>query len=150
MNAFWHGFADRVAGDPALFAHLRQKTAFVDDRPLVTSGEDLLPTTARSMRQPKRKLAMVPRQDAHVGEQMTPAKWKQTLKDVPIAMLAGGVGYGIGRTLAEAIGKGVADTGSKPGWLKAVPYAAGAISGVGTYAGMRVRETLKERREAAE
>lgn len=148
MNAVWHGFADRVMGDPVLVGYLRQKTAFVDDRPLVTAGEDLLPTTALSMRR-RKKVAMLP-PSPDVGEPMSPEKWKQTLKDVPIAMLASGVGYGIGRTLSEVIGKSVAEGGTKPGWLKAVPYAATAIGGLGTYAGLRARHILKARREAAE
>ena len=93
MNATWQGFTDRVTAEFG-------KVAMVDVRPLVTAAEDPLPTTELSNRHSK-----LQRTKAAEIERMTRAKWRQAAKDVPVAILAGGLGYGIGRTLTELIGK---------------------------------------------
>lgn len=80
---------------------------------------------------------------------MSSQKWKQTAKDLPIAILGSAAGYGIGKTLAEIIGDRVARTGQKPGWLKAVPAGLAITGALGAYASSRARETLEDRREKA-
>ena len=82
-------------------------------------------------------------------ETMSASKWKQTAKDVPLAILAGGVGYGIGRTLAEVIGENAAASGQRPGWLKAVPLATSALGALSAYSASQARDGLRKRREAA-
>lgn len=74
--------------------------------------------------------------------------WRQTLKDFPVAVLATGVGYGLGKTLAE-VAKHRASSGSMPGWAKYVPQTMAAVSMVGALASSRARGILKDRREEA-
>lgn len=95
------------------------------------------------------KVSMVHPSVQGASETMTPGKWKQTIKDVPFAVLAGGLGYGIGRTLAEVIGEAAASTGQRPGWAKAVPIATTALGVAGAFASSRSRDGLKKRREGA-
>ncbi len=87
-------------------------------------------------------------------ETMSPAKWKQTAKDMPVVIGATGVGWGIGKTIADVAGEKMfakaMRTGKKPAFLKHAPLVTGALSGLGTYAMMRTREEMKNRREAAE
>lgn len=116
------------------------KTSVAGDNSVTESHEDPLPSTFKGLK----KKAM------HPGEPMSSKGWKQTFKDVPFSILAGGLGYGIGRTLAEVIGEHVAAGGQRPGWLKAVPIGLGVASATGAYATSRAREGLKKRREAAE
>lgn len=110
------------------------------------SHEDLLPTTFKGLR---KKQSMIHPSMQEVSETMSPAKWKQTAKDVPLSILAGGLGYGIGRTLAEVIGDRVA-TGGRPAWMKAVPAVMAGVSMAGAYAASRSRDGLKRRREEAD
>lgn len=120
----------------AAFGEAIDKTA-IDVPSLTCAHEDPLP-------QRKTKKAEAE------PETMSKAKWKQTLIDVPLSIAAGGIGYGIGRTLAEVIGERVAITGMKPGWLRAMPYVAGGASMLGTLAANQVRTGLRKRREEAE
>ncbi len=83
-------------------------------------------------------------------ETMTRAKWKQTLKDVPLSILAMGVGFGVGKTIADVAGERLARSGSQPGWLKAVPMGLAAAGGASVFARTMVRDRLRARREAAE
>lgn len=102
------------------------------------------------------KLANTPTsRDVHGNEYeaMTPASWKQTAKDVPIAILASGLGYGLGATashyLGEHLGKSIEASGKRPAWLRYTPMAMSAISGLGALGQSRVRELLRARREQA-
>ena len=108
--------------------------------------EDLLPSTFKGLK----KKAMVHPSAQQASETMSPAKWKQTFKDVPFSIFAGGVGYGIGRTLADVIGENVARTGKRPGWLKAVPAAMAGATMLGAFTSTHLREGLRKRREAAD
>jgi len=114
----------------------------------VACHEDLLPTTFKGLA--KKKTAMIHPEAQQVSEGMTPAKWKQTLKDVPLSIVAGGLGYGIGRTLTELIGEHIAATGNKPAWLKAVPAGVAFLSTATAMTGSHLREGLKRRREEAD
>jgi hypothetical protein len=117
-------------------------------------------TQAKLMKPPKPPVPAVPRpgsfgistKTAMQGTEypvMSSAKWKQTAKDLPIAVLGGGLGYGIGKTLAEIIGERIARTGERPGWLKALPAGIAVGGAVGAYASSRAREALANRREKA-
>jgi len=87
-------------------------------------------------------------------ESMSPNKWKQTLKDLPVVILTGGIGYGVGKTLAEVVGeriaRNVASGAPRPEWLKYVPVGTALLSVLGAYSSSMVREGLKRRREASE
>lgn len=80
-------------------------------------------------------------------ETMSAKKWKQTAMDVPAAVISSGVGYGIGRTLAEMIGRDIPGT---PTWVKALPAVTTGVGLLGSFAGMKVRDHLKQRRLEAE
>jgi hypothetical protein len=122
------------------------KTSVAQCDSITESHEDPLPSTNKGLK----KKAMVHPSAQHASETMSPAGWKQTFKDVPLSILAGGLGYGIGKTLAEMIGERAAAGGQRPGWLKAVPLGLAATSAAGAFAASRAREGLKKRREAAE
>lgn len=124
------------------------KTAVAIQDSTTASHEDLLPSTFKGLA--RKKEAMIHPSQQVPSETMTPGKWKQTFKDVPLSILAGGAGWGIGHTLATVIGENIAKGGTRPGWLKAVPIASGMLSMAGAYAGSRAREGLKKRREEAE
>lgn len=98
-------------------------------------------------------VAHEPRRRKLAAEKMDRESWKQTAKDVPVVVASTGLGYGVGRTVAEEIGKRTAkralETGKKPGWLKHVPLATSMASSVGSYALGRSRGQLKHRREEA-
>ncbi len=81
---------------------------------------------------------------------MTSAKWKQTLKDIPVAILASGVGYGVGRTMAELVAKRLVETGERPGWLRALPVATSIGGGALAMGHAAAQSKLRNRREAAE
>lgn len=87
------------------------------------------------------------------AEKMDRESWKQTAKDMPVVVAGTGLGYGLGRTLAEEVGKRTAKKvveGAKPpGWLKHVPLATSLASSVSSYAFGRSREALRKRREEA-
>ncbi len=87
-------------------------------------------------------------------ERMSPAGWKQTAIDLPLVIGASGLGYGIGKTIADSVGESAArravQTGVKPKWVKHAPLAASVLSSIGAYALGRTRAKLKERRAAAE
>jgi hypothetical protein len=97
------------------------------------------------------KLAKIPTSrtaDGRELEAMTPASWKQTAKDLPLAIFVGGLGYGVGATGAHYLGKYILDK-NKTKWLKYAPLAL-AAGGIATpYVQGIVREKLRERRERA-
>lgn len=92
--------------------------------------------------------------DGRRYEVMTAPKWRQTLKDVPVSIVAMGLGYGIGKTVTEAVGERVArkaqQTGQVPGWVGKVPVATAVLSGAAAYGTAQWREHLKDRRNAAQ
>jgi hypothetical protein len=94
---------------------------------------------------PKTEHIMTLRQKVAEYEKMSPSKWRRTAQDAPVAVLASGLGYGIGRTLAEVIGKGP----SAPTWAKSLPAIATGVSLVGAYAGLMARDELARRRAEA-
>lgn len=124
------------------------KTAVAIQDSTTISHEDPLPSTFKGLA--RKKESMIHPSQQVPSETMSSAKWKQTLKDVPLSILAGGLGYGIGRTLTEVIGESIAKGGTRPGWAKALPVAAGALSMAGALAARRAQEGLKKRREEAE
>lgn len=99
------------------------------------------------------KTSMVHPSMQQPSESMTPKKWRQVAKDIPVAALAGGLGYGIGRTLAEVIGEKTVghalEAGGRPGWVRALPIATAVLSAGGAFAASRAREAMKERRDKA-
>lgn len=140
---------------PGTFGISTKTAVGVDDISTVVH-EDPLPSTHKGLA--RKKTAMVHPSMQAPSETMTREKWKQTFKDVPISILAGGVGYGIGRTLAEVIGEktvgkimveggGTLNATMRPGWVKAIPFVTAALTAGGAYAGSRLREGLKKRRE---
>jgi hypothetical protein len=82
-------------------------------------------------------------------ESMDSAAWKRTLKDVPVAIAAGAVGYGVGRTALELFGNHLARTGQTSPVAKAMPQIMAVLSAGAGLAHARQRGILKERREAA-
>lgn len=98
-------------------------------------------------------VAHEPRRRKLAAEKMDRESWKQTAKDIPIVIAGTGLGYGVGRTAAEEIGKRTAkhvmSTGKKPGWLKHVPLATSIASSIGSYSFGRSREAMRRRREEA-
>jgi|GEM_PF-6415513 len=85
-----------------------------------------------------------------LSETMSPAKWKQTAKDLPLAILATGAGYGIGKTLAEVMGERLVQTGMKPPWLQAMPKVLAGVGLVGVLASSMARDGMARRREQAD
>lgn len=79
--------------------------------------------------------------------------WKQTAKDLPRVIAATMVGYGVGKTLAEEIGKRVAvnafEAGVKPGWVRHAPMAAAVLSSMASYSFGRSQEEARRRRDEA-
>jgi hypothetical protein len=110
------------------------------------SHEDLLPETFKGLK----KRSMIHPEMQGAVEGMTAGKWKQTLKHMPVSILAGGTGYGIGRVITEMIGESALKAGTKPAWLGAMPLVMSGLSMAGAYAGSRHRDAMKAHREAGE
>ena len=86
----------------------------------------------------------------HRYEEMDKAKWKQSLKDLPVAILGTAGGYALGRTLSEYALPHVFSTPSSQETLKKVlPAASAAAGGIGSYLLALQRGILKDRREQA-
>ncbi len=86
----------------------------------------------------------------HQYEEMNKAKWKQTLKDIPIAILGTGAGYGLGYTASEYLLPHIFKTeGAQAGFKKVLPAVSAAAGGLGSYMLAVQRRMLKERREEA-
>jgi len=87
-------------------------------------------------------------------DRMTRAKWRQTATDIPMVVLASGLGYGLGRTAAEQLGirayRHATEHGTLPGWVKHLPAATSIASSLGAYSLGRMRGELQARREKAE
>lgn len=89
-------------------------------------------------------------QPSHQYEEMNKAKWKQTLKDLPIAVLGTAAGYGLGRTTSEYLLPHIFKTpGSHEVLKKALPAATAVAGGLGSYMLAVQRRMLQERREEA-
>lgn len=86
----------------------------------------------------------------HEYEQMTREKWKQTVKDLPVAIVGTGAGYALGRTAAEWVVPHVFSTPQSQQVLKNyLPAAAAVAGGAGSMLLSAQRRMLRERREAA-
>lgn len=80
---------------------------------------------------------------------LSSAGWRRAAKDIPIAALASGAGYGVGRTLAELWGERTVQKGQQPAWIKHLPIGLGIIGMAGGFASSRAREIMKKRRDEA-
>jgi len=84
-------------------------------------------------------------------EEMTAPKWKQTAKDLGVALAGSAIGYGVGKTTSEYV---MPHLLSSPGAVenakKFLPAAAAATGGLGTYLLSMQRDMMKKRRELAE
>lgn len=86
----------------------------------------------------------------HEYEEMNKAKWKQTLKDVPIALLGTAAGYGLGRTASEYLMPHVfASPQAQDNLKKILPAASAAAGGLGSFMLSMQRRMLRDRREQA-
>ena len=83
------------------------------------------------------------------AEKMDEERWKQTLKDIPLVILATGLGWGIGKTISGAVGERLAREGVRPEWTKHIPAATALLSSVGSYAMGRSRGEMARRRDEA-
>jgi hypothetical protein len=111
-------------------------------------------TTALSMRAMHAELTKLGTEghgsSPHNYEEMDTAKWKQVLKDLPLAILGTAGGYAIGRTGAEYLAPHIFNTpASQEGLKKMLPAAVAATGGLGTYLLSMQRNKMKERRDAA-
>jgi hypothetical protein len=77
-------------------------------------------------------------------ESMDRPAWAQTLKDVPLSIVAMGIGYGVGATAVEMYAKK-----NMPATLKYGPVALSAAAAAAPLLQNKLRTILKERREAA-
>lgn len=84
-------------------------------------------------------------------EGMTGASWKQTAKDLPVAILAGGAGWAVGRTVGDLLGEHFAKSPEIKADIKNnyAPLAASVLASIGSYAWGRQREILRQRRAQA-
>lgn len=86
----------------------------------------------------------------HQYEEMNKAKWKQTLKDLPVALLGTGVGYGLGRTASEYLVPHMFSSPQSQSTLKKLlPAAAAAGGGLSSFMLSMQRRALRDRREQA-
>ena len=87
----------------------------------------------------------------HKYEEMSKGKWKQVLKDVPMAALGGAIGYGVGHTAVEyLIPKMLKASPALEGPLmRAIPAATAAAAGLTSYLMLRQHRLMKDRREQA-
>jgi hypothetical protein len=87
----------------------------------------------------------------HEYEEMNKAKWKQTLKDVPVAVLGSAIGYGAGKTLAEyALPHLLSTPAGVAKAQKYLPATAAAAGGLSSYLLSVQRGMLKQRRLEAD
>jgi hypothetical protein len=84
-------------------------------------------------------------------EKMDREKWKQTAIDLPLVILAGGIGHGVGKTISDYMGQRLAQKGVQinPMARSAVPLAMTAAGAAGGYLFGRARESMRQRREDA-
>lgn len=86
-------------------------------------------------------------------ETMDGPSWRQTLKDAPLVIGGTALGYGVGKTLSEEIGRRIAQNvaagAPKPAWVRHAPLVAGIASSLASYAFGRSREEGRRRREEA-
>jgi hypothetical protein len=88
--------------------------------------------------------------DGREYEEMDRPAWKQTAKDLPLVVGATALGYGLGKTLSEEVGRRYVASGKiAPKWLQYAPVVhAGLMSG-SSYLFGRSRAALKDRRDDA-
>jgi len=111
----------------------------------------MTPEVLRAFSAALEKLAYTPTStaaDGRVYEALTPESAKRTMKDIPLAILAGGVGYGLGRTAVPYLEKHLTSTRGQ-GHLKHLPKVLAAAGMALPFAQGMVREGLRARREKA-
>ncbi len=101
------------------------------------------------------KLAQAVTDPSHPDyESMSGPKWKQTARDVAAAVVGTGLGYGIGKTLSEEMGRHALEEtmrhGTPPSWVKGLPVGLGIMTSLGSIAMMRNMAAMKARRQKAE
>lgn len=83
-------------------------------------------------------------------EEMNAPRWKQTLKDVPIVVGGGALGYALGRTGAEyLLPKMVTSPEALEKVKRGLPLATAGLGGLGAYLALVQQRMLKQRRNAA-
>ena len=76
-------------------------------------------------------------------ERMDRDRWKQTAKDLPIAILGAGLGYGVGKTVGQHLKQ-------NPSRLtKALPAALAIGGAAATFGTQKLRRHMRERRDEA-
>lgn len=104
------------------------------------------------IRDAMKSAAFVPSPDPARPERMTPAKWKQTAKDLPLIIGASGLGWGLGKTIGDLAGEHLARHGvpPNPAAAKYAPLVGSVLASGASYALGRSRGIQAERRDAAE
>ncbi len=120
-------------------------------------GHDMRTVSDTIPRAPKAGTFGIKTSTAGVGqpppqyEEMDREKWKQTAKDLPLVVLAGAAGFGVGKTIGDAIGESLATRGVKAGpWARSIaPLVATGLSTGGAYMFGQTRERMRHRRQQA-
>lgn len=79
---------------------------------------------------------------------MTPTAWKQTAKDMPFVIGAGAVGWGVGKTIADAVASRHAGPMVTQG-AQYAPMIGNIIGMAASYTAGRMRAELQQRRNEA-
>lgn len=109
----------------------------------------LTPHHIRSMRDEMQKLSTRSTQGEH--EEMTRARFKQTMKDLPIVIGGSALGYGLGRTLGDLGAKKlVKNEAGREQVRKWAPMVGSVLSSAGAYTLGQQRAIMAERRDAAQ
>lgn len=81
---------------------------------------------------------------------MTAAQWKQTAMDLPLVAAASGVGWGLGKTLADEVARRNMGPSPTQGYSKYAPAIGSMLAAAAGYTAGRMRGSLSERRAQAE
>ena len=83
-------------------------------------------------------------------EEMNAPRWRQALKDVPVVIGGGALGYALGRTGAEyLLPKMVTSPEALANVKKGLPLATATLGGLGGYLALVQHRMLKQRRDEA-
>ena len=98
---------------------------------------------------PTSKAVGAPGQAPEDVEVLDAPGFEQTLKDLPITILGGALGYAVGNAAARHVLKRYGAPGA-PGWVNQVPRAVGAAQAIAVpLLQSRINQILKQRRAAA-
>lgn len=87
----------------------------------------------------------------HQYEELNKPRAMQALKDIPVALLGTGLGYGIGRTGAEYLLPQVFQSaGAQETLKKGLPLATAAAGGLGAYFLSQQQRLMQKRRDEAD